>query len=151
MSKLGDLIYDSFLTWGYGENAALRAEIERLVVSDRNRRAKARGHSFERKNAKDGNGRRTGPLLGKDDVVYGSRFVSQDKKKEKPISLNEAREYLAALSTRFPGMTPLVIYSEPGNNRTAVVILWRKDWFDLHGADGLDKDIGSDRLLSDVV
>lgn len=106
------------------------------TVVRRNRRNRQRGASFERTVAKQLGGRRTGPLGGRDDVIVGE-FAAIQTKKDGSLSLNKARAYLADLARTFPGRVPLVVHSEPGGDRNAVVILPLSWWRDLHGPDAV--------------
>jgi hypothetical protein len=101
------------------------------AVVKRNRRNRQRGGAFERQVAKEFGGRRTGPLLGRDDVVTDSMFAIQTKRSLR-LSLNEARTYLTDLRRTFPARTPLVVHALPGE-RDGVVILTKRDWLELHG------------------
>lgn len=104
-------------------------------IRRRNRNNKGRGTAFERFIAKRYGGRRTGPLLGKDDVVVGN-FAAIQTKKTINFSMSQARQYLTDLTVAFPDHVALVIHSAPGDNRGAVVVLWEKEWFALHGPEG---------------
>jgi hypothetical protein len=97
----------------------------------RNRRNRLNGGAFERRTAKLYGGRRTGPLLGRDDVVTDSMFAIQTKRAQR-FGLPEARQYLADLRGALPTLTPIVVHALPGE-RFGVVIIGEKDWLDLHG------------------
>jgi hypothetical protein len=97
----------------------------------RNKRNRLNGGAFERRTAKLYGGRRTGPLLGRDDVVTDSMFAIQTKRAQR-FGLPEARQYLADLRGALPTLTPIVVHALPGE-RFGVVIIGEKDWLDLHG------------------
>jgi hypothetical protein len=99
----------------------------------RNRRAKGRGASFERKVAGLYGGRRTGPLLGRDDVTVGEVFAIQTKRALR-LSLNEARQYLDDLAGL--ARIPVVIHALPGER--GGVVIWRlSDHVAMHGNDAI--------------
>jgi hypothetical protein len=109
-----------------------------LDLSSRNRRNKARGHSFERWVVEQfrrivPDTRRTGPLGGKDDVIVGALWAVQCKKTGRPVYRPAIRRYLDALRLLFPTRIPMVAYARPGNNRAATLTLYEGDWADLHG------------------
>lgn len=107
--------------------------MEPVSISTRNRRNKARGGAFERWVAAQFGGRRTGPLLGKDDVVVGEAFAIQCKKTIRPIYRPAIRRYLDALRLAFPTSTAVLAYARPGDNRHATLTLYEQDWLALHG------------------
>jgi hypothetical protein len=102
------------------------------ALRKRNRNNRQRGGAFERYVATQTGGRRTGPLLGRDDVIVDA-FAAIQTKKDTRLSLNAARTYLADLARTYPSRVPLVVHAEPGKNRGAVVILLLSDWVALHG------------------
>lgn len=102
------------------------------AVVKRNRNNRQRGGAFERYVAEQTGGRRTGPLLGRDDVIVGA-FAAIQTKKDTRLSLNAARAYLTDLARIYPDRVPLVVHAEPGKNREAVVILPLSEWIALHG------------------
>ena len=106
----------------------------RTALVRRNKNNKKRGATFERTVAKAVNGRRTGPLGGRDDVMTDDPqpFAIQTKKTIN-FSVRQARVYLDDLRRSYPTRTALVVHAEPGRDRDAVVILSLADWLEWHG------------------
>jgi hypothetical protein len=133
-----DLVTLRALADGPDDTLFAQSEVRRLLATldsqdrkRRNKRNRLNGGAFERRTAKLYGGRRTGPLLGRDDVVTDSMFAIQTKRARR-FGLPEARQYLADLRGALPTLTPIVVHALPGE-RFGVVIIGEKDWLDLHG------------------